>query len=383
VVHGHSNRKNSSPSEKQSKPTKATLNLAANQPQVINHKLNTRKVRVVALNANGDPIRGRTSVIDANSVEFTPLAREVRHSVTVSGIPGNQSFFKDALDLTTRMLIGVQTISVNYSINGGTVLPGYLPEPRLFGAGAYYPENNMFGNTIDPSFAPGLPFLAGWQDYNFARMASRNGWVTIDSTLNLPYLFTKNERLNIRTTVEPLPDLRVDVTAERSFSKNISEFYNYNNATGEFNANSFTETGNFSMSTLTWGTAFFVMGKGEVHNSEAFEKFKEYRQIIATRLAAQRDPNNGFGYNPNVPHAQYPDFPDGYGPNSVEVLVPAFLAAYQNKDPKSVDLACSLQSNSSGQTGGFSMRAWFPKSLVLTKLSGHLTLHTPTVQVIT
>jgi cell surface protein SprA len=107
------------------------------------------------------------------------------------------------------MLIGIQTISVNYSINGGTVLPGYLPEPRLFGAGAYYPESDMFGSTIDPSFAPGMPFLAGWQDYNFARTAARNGWVTTDSTLNLPYMFTKNERLSVRTTVEPLPDLRL------------------------------------------------------------------------------------------------------------------------------------------------------------------------------
>ncbi len=314
------------------------VNLTADQPQIINHKLNTRKVRVTAVGADGEPVRGRTSVIDANSVEFTPLADGGTGQVTVSGTPGDQSFIKDVIDLTARMLIGVQTVSVNYSINGGTVLPGYLPEPRLFGAGAYYPESNMFGNSIDPTFAPGLPFLAGWQDYNFARMAARKGWVTTDSTLNLPYLYTKNERLSVRTTVEPLPDLRIDITADRSISKNISEFYNYNSGTGEFNANSFTETGNFSMSTLTWGTAFFAMGKGEVHHSEAFEKFKENRQTIAHRLAQQRGSDNNFGYNPSAPHEQYPTYPDGYGPNSVEVLVPAFLAAYQGKDAETISL---------------------------------------------
>ena len=53
------------------------------------------------------------------------------------------------------------------------------------------------------------------------------------------------------------------------------------------------------MSTLTWGTAFFAIGKGEVHRSEAFEKFKEYRMIIARRLAEQRNPDNGFGYDPS------------------------------------------------------------------------------------
>ncbi len=314
------------------------ITLAASEPQTITHKLNTRKVSVVVTGENGEAVRGRTNIVDANTIEFTPMADGGQGSVTVKGVPGAQTLFRDILDLTTRMLIGVRTISVNYSVNGGTVLPGYLPEPSLFGAGTYHPEVNMFGRDLGDSFAPGLPFLAGWQDYGFARRAATKGWVTNDSTLNMPYLFTKNERLSIRATVEPLPDLRIDVTADRSFSKNISEFYNYNPESGDFMANSFTETGNFSMSTLTWGTAFFAMGKGEVHQSEAFENFREYRQVIARRLAAQRDPNNGFGYDPAAPHAEHPGFPDGYGPNSVEVLVPAFLAAYQNRDPHDISL---------------------------------------------
>jgi cell surface protein SprA len=65
---------------------------------------------------------------------------------------------------------------------------------------------------------------------------------------------------------------------------------------------------------------------------------KQYRTIIARRLANQRPRDNGFGYDPTVPNAQHPDYPDGYGPTSVEVLVPAFLAAYQKKDPNKVPL---------------------------------------------
>jgi cell surface protein SprA len=315
-----------------------SVSLTANQPQTINHQLNTRKVRVAVTDGNGQSVRGRTRVIDANSIEFTPLSGDGQGSIAVTGVPGDQTLLKDILDLTTRMLIGVRTISASYSNNGGTVLPGYLPEPSLFGAGTYQPEADMFGSGMMTSFAPGFPFLAGWQDYNFARRAADRGWITTDSTLNMPYLFTKNERFSMRATVEPLPDLRIDVTADRSFSKNVTEFYNYNPASGEFVANSFTETGNFSMSTLTWGTAFFAMGKGEVHQSEAFENLKSYRQIIAWRLAGRRNPDNGFGYNPASESEEYPGYPDGYGPNSVEVLVPAFLAAYQNRDPKTVSL---------------------------------------------
>jgi cell surface protein SprA len=90
------------------------------------------------------------------------------------------------------------------------------------------------------------------------------------------------------------------------------------------------------MTTLTWGTAFFAIGDGEVSSSEAFENLKSYRQTIAQRLANQRGTEGG--YDPSKPHSQYPGYPDGYGPNSVEVLVPAFLAAYQNKNPEDVSL---------------------------------------------
>ncbi len=65
---------------------------------------------------------------------------------------------------------------------------------------------------------------------------------------------------------------------------------------------------------------------------------KEYRKIISRRLAEQRNPNNGFGYNPNAPNQDNPEYRDGYGPSSVEVLVPAFLAAYQKKDPDKISL---------------------------------------------
>jgi cell surface protein SprA len=316
----------------------ANVKLVNEQAQRINHKLNTKKVQVIATDVDGKVVRGRVNVVDVNNIEFTPLADASQAMISVTGKPGDQSFLKDMLDLTTRMLIGVRTIQVTYSKNGGTVLPGYLPEPKFMGAGKYSPEQEMFNRSIPTTFAPGMPFLLGWQDRNFGRTAAENGWVTTDSTLNTPYAFTQNERINVRAVIEPLPDLRINVTANRSFSKNITEFYNYDPGSNRFRASSLTESGSFSMSTLTWGTAFFAIGKGEVHQSEAFENLKEYRSIISRRLAAQRNPNNGFGYDPSAPHPGDPNFADGYGPTSVEVLVPAFLAAYQNKDPYKVSL---------------------------------------------
>jgi cell surface protein SprA len=314
------------------------VKLVTNAPQKITHKLNTKKVKVVVTGVDGKVIPIKMNILDANVIEVTPMADAPQAMLTVSGKPGEQSVFKEVLDLTTRILIGVQNISGTYSKSGGTVLPGYLPEPVLFGAGNFTPDPLLTQGSYASSFAPGMGFLMGFQDPDFAKRAAANGWVTNDSTLNTPFLFTTTERINLRATVEPLPDLRIDITADRSISKNISEFYNFDYATGSFNANSFSESGNFSMSTLTWGTAFFAIGKGEVHESKAFESLRENRVIIANRLAQQRNANNGFGYDPNAPNPDYPGYPDGYGPNSVEVLVPAFLAAYQNKDPNKVSL---------------------------------------------
>ncbi|WP_346856854.1 cell surface protein SprA [uncultured Draconibacterium sp.] len=314
------------------------LKLSANNVQKVNHKLNTKKVKVLITDVDGKVVPGKLTIIDANNIEFTPNADANQVMLSVTGKRGDQSFAKDMLDLTTRMLIGVRTISVNYSRNGGSVLPGYLPEPTLFGAGNYTGDQVWGGvPNIESNFAPGLPFLFGWQDRDFAVKAADNGWLTIDSTLNQPFQIRENEKISFRAMLEPLPDLRIDVTANRSFSKNITEFYDYDYSSGLFVANSTTESGNFSMSTLTWGTAFFAIGKEDVSSSASFENLKEYRQVIAHRLANQR--GSGGGYDPSSPHSQYPGYPDGYGPNSVEVLVPAFLAAYQNKDPEKVPLS--------------------------------------------
>jgi cell surface protein SprA len=152
------------------------------------------------------------------------------------------------------------------------------------------------------SYTPGLPFLLGWQDRQFARTAGERGWITTDPLLNMPFQFTRNERISVRADVEPLPDLRIDVNADRSISKNLSEFYNYDPLESSFNADNLSERGNFSMSVLTWGTAFFAIGKEEVHQSEAFQKMKDYRLIIARRLASQRPAN--FGYDPGAVNPQ-------------------------------------------------------------------------------
>jgi len=276
-------------------------------------------------------------IIDVNTIEFTPLDSAKQAMIFVSGIPGDESTMKKILDLSTRVLTGVKTVSLTYSKNGSTVLPGYLPEPSLFGTGKYTPEHEIFGSFMSTEMAPGFPFLLGWQDENFAQKAAGKGWITTDSLLNSPYQMNRSEKITVRSTVEPLPDVRITLTANRSYTNNFYEYYSYNPSSRDFDVNSHVESGTFSMSVLTWGTAFSKIGSGDVVESEAFEKFKDYRISIARRLASQRSANPDNNYDPAS--VDEDGFPDGYGATSVEVMVPAFLAAYQNINPASVSLS--------------------------------------------
>jgi cell surface protein SprA len=236
------------------------------------------------------------------------------------------------------MLIGLKTVNVNYTKKGSTYLPGYLPQPSMFGGGNSAGDPEWNGGQNTSSFAPGVPFLLGWQDRHYAERAANKGWITVDTTLNDAYTMSENEKYTFRAVWEPIPDLKINFNAARTQSKSISEYYLYDESSGNFSAESFSESGTFSMTTLTLGTAFFKIGKGTVTTSEAFENMKSYRQTIAHRLANQRAASS-VNYDPDAVSSEDSEYPDGYGPNSLEVMIPAFLAAYQDKDPNSVSLS--------------------------------------------
>jgi cell surface protein SprA len=210
-----------------------------------------------------------------------------------------------------------------------------MPVPRVFGFGKYTPDQSMFSDISGSSTAPGIPFLLGWQDKDFALKAAKNGWITRDTSLNSPFVMTHREQITIRANVEPFPDLRIDVNADRTYSERSTQFYNHS-VGGMVNK---SVNGNFTMSINTMRTAFSKMGNGaDAPASKAFQNLKDYRIVIAERLANQRVANSAFGYNPGEIDSET-KFPVGYGPTSPQVLVPAFIAAYSGQSPDKVALS--------------------------------------------
>ena len=317
------------------------VRLKANTPKSIFHKLKTEKVEVVAIAKDGSNVEGKVDIVNENRVTFTPQKNAVGVKFLVKGkIEVQRDLGEKIVQYTTRALMAVRSISISYSTTDGTALPGFMPKPRLFGMGKYTPDQSMFSDLTEQTTAPGIPFLLGWQDKDFAMKAAAKGWITRDTTLNSPFVMTHSETYNFRANIEPFADLRIDVNAVRTYSEKSSEFYNYNSLTNQFDPQNKSVKGNFTMSINTMKTAFSKMGnKGNdvVPSSKAFQNLKDYRIIIAQRLAARRVGNAAEGYNPKAedPATKYPV---GYGPTSSQVLIPAFIAAYTGQSPTKVSL---------------------------------------------
>lgn len=211
----------------------------------------------------------------------------------------------------------VKKIQGNYSETNGTYVPGYTNDVGFIG-------------TLKPSFG----FTFGSQA-DIRHEAAKKGWLTLYDQFNERYTQNNNKQLNFTANVEPLNDLKIDVTANRMEAKSYAENYIVENAdsnglNGEYRSLTPNTYGNFSVSAFLLKTAF---SKSDENSSQPFDAFRENRLVIANRLARE----NGVDLsNPNNIDAE--GYPKGFGKTSQQVLLPAFLSAYSGQDASDVKL---------------------------------------------
>ncbi len=150
--------------------------------------------------------------------------------------------------------------------------------------------------------------------------AARNGWLTSFPEFNQNYTQVKNKQMNFTADVVPFPDLKITLSADRTYAYNYSEQYDV--TSGQYNSRSPYDFGNFNISTILIKTAF---SQSDVNFSQAFQDFRDNRLVVANRLAE--------GYYGGTPIPRDAEgYPVGYGKNSQQVLLPSFVAAYSGKD---------------------------------------------------
>jgi cell surface protein SprA len=216
-----------------------------------------------------------------------------------------------------RALMLVRDASITYNRSESMTLPGFMPEPDLF------------GNDLRLA-APGFGFVFGSQK-DIRAHAADMGWLSEDSLLNTPFSRTFTQTINARATVEPFNDFRITVSLDYGQSENHSSYYKYNNSTGSFRETNPMMGGNYRISTILLATAF---AKSDEHDGSAvFDKFLDNRLIIARRLAGE----NKHGEVLDTLTGQM--FPLGYKSNQQEVMLLAFLAAYSGTDANKIKLS--------------------------------------------
>ena len=226
-------------------------------------------------------------------------------------------------DVPVGIITMIKDVTLSYSENNGTFLPGYLPEVGFFG------QQNYNG-----TMAPSLGFMFGDQT-DIRQTAVLNGWLTTDTKLNTPFTTTHVEKITFRSTLEPLPELRIDLTANRNYSIAHSEFFRYVDTDvpvdGFYSQNPY-QNGNFN---ITFFTLFTSFSKSEENDSKTFNSLRANRQIVSNRLAVDHYGNKPIPVDPTTGYAK------GYGPNSQQVLIPSFLAAYSGADAGSVSMSAT------------------------------------------
>ncbi len=221
-----------------------------------------------------------------------------------------------------KPLIGLKRISINYTENRSTKLPGYTPKTNLLG--------------MTPGFdAPGWDFIFGYQPDRAWLDRHAEEWITEDTSLNKKYTQTFSKNLNIRGVFEPLRDLRVDLNASRSHTENHSEFFKKRTPDGPYEHLTPRDQGSYNISFFAMQTLF--KESTNQGRSPTFQKFEVNRKEISTRFS-EKNPNSTGDFVSPVDTIPINGYKEGYGPYSQDVLIPAFVSAYTGQEASEVKL---------------------------------------------
>ncbi|KAA3635934.1 MAG: cell surface protein SprA [Bacteroidetes bacterium] len=223
-----------------------------------------------------------------------------------------------------RPLLLVRRAKFNYSERFQTVIPGFMPESGILGM------SSGFGD-------PGIAFVAGGQPK--IRTLDRSQWGTSEDWLyNNRGAITESVRLNQkviqrytqtydgRLSLEPIPDFKIDIDLNRSYTQDYEERFKY----VDFNSSEHEHTGVSLGGSMTVSySALNTLFTDSTGTENLFQTFKQNQIVLSQRLG------EGSHEDPNLAEQGYAD---GYGQNQQDILIPAFIAAYTQQDPLTMDL---------------------------------------------
>ena len=296
--------------QKKFKGFSGEVTLNADSAVVLAHNQRSRRIRVTAVDSAGHRYPLKYKRIDKNKIRILNLD-SVKLRVNVMAKPKlEEKSWYPYLQGATRFLMLVRNVSISYRNTYAMSLPGFLPN-----------VGDMLGQrTGGGMMSPGLDFAFGFTGDSYIDKANERGWLLNNDSISTPATTNAMEDLQLKATLEPIPDLKIDLNASRTMNSNKSIQFMYAGMPT-------TQSGSFNMTTISIKSAFESRGDASNgYNSKSFTRFQQYLNTFqrrvearyanatypaATGLQGKFDPANGTV--------------DKY---SADVMIPAFLAAY-------------------------------------------------------
>ena len=214
-----------------------------------------------------------------------------------------------------RGVMSIRNVSGTYTLNDGTLLPGYNQESSILGM-----NSSMDGGLVGFIFGQQRYDIFGKEtNYNIASASADRGWLVKNENLNKQYTATHTDNLNLRASLEPLKDVTIELTVTRSFGNNSNEFYRWNEAEQRYEGQSKVEVGTLTYTNVSINSAFDLIGSD--YSTNSFNRLLANRALISQMLGAKNS-------NSSVLSSGYYS---GYSGSQQEVVVGAFLTAYSNR----------------------------------------------------
>ena len=210
-----------------------------------------------------------------------------------------------------RIVTAVKDINAQFNQSSARTIAGYMGEATIFG--------------LDPQslWTPGLPFVLGSHN-DIVENLRYNDLLSHDTLMNDPSYANTNRIISVRSKLEPIRDLIIDINMAQNSSSNEQYYYKYLTSTNRVEGPlSYTMNGSYTSSIWSFRTAF-------IDPDVLYQQFLDNRIIIANRLAeANPDPYSHTLVQDSMT-GQW--FPAGYSANQSTVLLTAFLATYLGED---------------------------------------------------
>ncbi|MDE6808289.1 MAG: cell surface protein SprA, partial [Prevotella sp.] len=267
----------------------------------VQHGKKSKRLMVSARNKDGRLVQVKWKVVNENKIKVYGVAdsMQIKLSVTPKQ-PLDQQWWYNPAQQAARFLMMVRNINISYRNQYAMTLPGFMPN-----------VGDAFGQRTGSVMSPGLDFAFGFTGDSYIDKAQEQGWLLNNDSVATPATTSAMEDLQIRATLEPIRDLRIDLSASRTVNRARNVQYMYAGSPT-------TYSGSFNMTTISIGSALEGMGNANNgYHSSDFDRF--CASLPAFRERVQGLYSNSQNTQSNVNPV------DPYG---ADVLVPAFLDAY-------------------------------------------------------